>query len=147
MRRRKQQRQPWPNVYSKVNPGGSTSWIVNLGQLNGGPRERYFYKTKEQADTFSEQARLQKQNQGLSAFTLAKEIRVDAIKASGILKPHEVSLTEAANYYIKQVIAFRNAPPVKEIVEKMLQEAESNGRRERTIEDLKHRLNLFAEDF
>ena len=72
---------------------------------------------------------------------------MEAAKATEILNPHGTSLVEAANYYLKHVIAFRSAPTVSEIVAKMLKDAEANGRRERTIGDLRHRLELFAADF
>jgi hypothetical protein len=54
---------------------------------------------------------------------------------------------EAANYYLKHCIAFRSAPSVNEIVARMIKDTENNGPRERTIGDLRHRLELISEDF
>lgn len=58
-----------------------------------------------------------------------------------------MSLQEAARYYLKHVIAYRNAPTIGQIVERMISEAEKNDRRERTVKDLKSRLGAFAEGF
>lgn len=145
-KRQKSKAAKWPKLYKRSYPSGQVGYVVDLGLVNG-RRDRQTFKTKEEADTHAEKARIQKQNEGLTAFTLPKEIRVDAAKASDILKPHNVSLVEAANYFLKHVIAFRTAPTVAKIVTSMLKDAESNGRRERTISDLRHRLELFAEDF
>ncbi|MEI6393994.1 MAG: hypothetical protein WCT12_23190 [Verrucomicrobiota bacterium] len=73
-------------------------------------RERPSFKTKAEADTFAELKRTERQNQGTSALALPQAIKVDAAKASTLLMPHNISLEEAAKYYLKHVIAYRNAP-------------------------------------
>jgi hypothetical protein len=47
-----------------------------------------------------------------------------------------VTLHEAVRYYLKHVIAYRNSPPISEIVERMLVESERNDHRDRTVQDL-----------
>ena len=64
-----------------------------------------------------------------------------------MLKPHGVTLEESAKYFLKHVIAYRNAPTVDQIIDKMVGEAEKNNRRDRTIFDLKNRCKVFSEDF
>jgi integrase len=145
-KRQKSKAAKWPRLYKRSYPSGQAGYVVDLGLVNG-KRDRQTFTTREEAETHAERARIQKQNEGLAAFTLPKEVRVDAAKATEILKPHGASLVEAANYYLKHVIAFRSAPTVSEIVLKMLKDAEDNGRRNRTIGDLRHRLQLFADDF
>ena len=78
---------------------------------------------------------------------MPQAIKVDAAKASVLLIPHSVSLEEAAKYYLKHVIAYRNAPTVSQIVERMIADAEKNDRRDRTVKDLKSRLGAFGEGF
>jgi integrase len=136
----------WPNVYTRVHRSGQASYVVDLGLING-KRERPSFKTKAEADTFAELKRTERQNQGTAALTLPQSVRVAATKANAILAPHNVSLEEAAKYYFKHVIAFRNAPTIGKIVEQMVSEAEKNDRRDRTVSDLKDRLTAFAEDF
>jgi hypothetical protein len=58
-----------------------------------------------------------------------------------------VTLHEAVRYYLKHVIAYRNSPPTSQIVERMLIESERNDRRDRTVQDLKCRFNVFSEHF
>jgi hypothetical protein len=136
----------WPTIRRRVYPSGLASFQVDLGELNG-KRERHTFGTKEEAESFAEQARVKRLNEGLSAFAISQELRVDALNASGLLQGRDVSLTGGAEYYLKHAAAYQNAPKIPAIVARMLTEAESNQRRGRTVEDLRARLNTFAEDF
>ena len=78
---KKRKKNVWPNVYTRTHPTGSKSWVVDLGEING-KRDRHSFKTKQEAETFAEQARVKKQNEGLAAFNLPNEIRADALRAS-----------------------------------------------------------------
>ena len=49
----------WPNVYPRDKAGGTRSWIVDMG-LMAGKGARQFRKTKKEALTFAEQARIKK---------------------------------------------------------------------------------------
>ena len=88
---------------------------VDLGLING-KRDRRSFKTKQEAETFAEQARVKRQNEGMAGFTLSHTIRMDAAKAHAILGPAGVSLEEAAKHYRDSVLAFRHAPDIAEIV-------------------------------
>jgi hypothetical protein len=56
-------------------------------------------------------------------------------------------LGQVIQYYDSHVLKYRNVPVISKIVEQMLKEAETNKRRDRTVGDIRHRLNNFAEDF
>jgi integrase len=136
----------WPNVYSRKHRSGQVSYVVDLGLING-KRERRSFKTRAEASTFAELKKTERQNQGTAALALPQAIKVDAAKASTLLNPHNVSLEEAAKYYLKHVIAYRNAPLINQIVEQLIGDAEKNDRRDRTVSELKSRLRTFAESF
>lgn len=136
----------WPNVYTRVHGSGQVSYVVDIGLING-KRERHSFKTKAEAGTFAELKRTERQNQGTAALAMPQAIKVDAAKASVLLIPHNVSLEEAAKYYLKHVTAYQNAPTVSQIVERMIADAEKNDRRDRTVKDLKSRLGAFGEGF
>ena len=120
--------------------------MVDLGLINN-QRERHSFKTKEEADAFAELKRTERNNQGMRAVMLPAATRTDALKAEEILRGHEVTLTEAAQYYFDHVIAYRNAPTIQQIVDRMVENAKTNNRRDRTVVDLKNRLNKFADEF
>jgi len=53
----------WPRVTRRKNTGGSISFCVDMGRV-GGNRLRKFFKTRAEADTYAEQQRIAKVNQG-----------------------------------------------------------------------------------
>lgn len=136
----------WPPIYTQYNRSGQPSYIVDLGKVEG-QRKRPSFPTKTEANTYAEQARILKANEGMAALTLPQDIRLDAAKASQILEPHGVSILEAAKYYQKHVLAYKTAPVIKDIVERYIADSVKRNLRQRTVEDLKHRLNTFAADF
>jgi len=64
-----------------------------------------------------------------------------------MLEPHSATITQAVDYYLRHVVAFRKAPTIREITDRMIAEARTNGRRERTIVELRQRLGRFADTF
>ena len=144
--RRTQNDSKWPKVYTRTYPSGQVAYIVDLGFVNG-KRERHTEETLEDARVYAEQARIKRNNEGLASFTLSSNIQRDAQQASEKLQPHGISLATAADYYLKHVIAFKDAPNIGAIAKKLIANAESNNRRDRTVGDLTHRLTSFATDF
>jgi integrase len=136
----------WPPIYTVTHRSGQVSHQVDLGIVDG-KRKRVNFETKPEAQTYAEQCRVAKANEGMMAFSLPADIRLDAAKASNILVPHGITILEAAKYYQKHVLAYKTAPLVKEIVERYIADATSRNLRPRSIGDLKHRLNTFAADF
>jgi integrase len=112
-----------------------------------GERIRETFPTKEEAETRAAQIRQQRDNEGAAAFALPAAARVEAVNCGEMLKPYAATITEAVTYYVEHVLAYRNAPPVSEIVKRMVAEAESAGRRETTVKDLRLRLERFSRTF
>jgi integrase len=135
-----------PHIYTQTNRSGQPSYVVDLGIVEG-KRKRPSFPTKQEAQTYAEQARVARANEGTAAFSLPMDIRLDAAKANQVLAPHSVTILEAAKYYQKHVLAYKTAPTVKEIVHKYIDDSVNRNLRPRTIGDLKHRLTCFADDF
>jgi hypothetical protein len=57
-------KQSWPVVRKRVYPNGTTGWIVDCRMEGKG--ERLTLKTKAEAVTAAEQARVKRQNEGQS---------------------------------------------------------------------------------
>lgn len=136
----------WPLIRKRAYPSGKVGYQVDLGEIEG-VRQRMAFVTKEEADAYAAQARIKRENEGLSAFTMQQDLRVDAVKASKLLESHGVSLVECAKHYVEHVAVYRNAPLLSEVVASLLKDATANGRRDRTIRDLRCRLTSFASDF
>jgi hypothetical protein len=136
----------WPNIYTRAHASGVVGYMVDLGEIDG-KRRRHSFKTKAEATTFAELKRIERQNEGAAALALSPAVRQDAAKASAILAPQGVSLLQAAQYYADHVLAYRDAPLVKEVAGRLVEDAEKNDRRSRTVVELRSRLALFAADF
>ncbi|MGO9610924.1 MAG: tyrosine-type recombinase/integrase, partial [Verrucomicrobiia bacterium] len=135
----------WPPIHKVEYANGDARWQVRY-QVNG-KRVSEVFKTKAEAETASAQVRLRVENEGAAAFSLPADIRAEASKAVETLKPYSATITEAVTYYVEHVLAYRNAPPVSELIKRMIAEAESAGRRGNTITDLRSRLERFARTF
>ena len=53
----------WPKLYKRSYPTGQVGYVVDLGLIEG-KRDRQTFKTKEEAETHAEKARIQRQNEG-----------------------------------------------------------------------------------
>jgi len=112
-----------------------------------GKRKRVSFATKPEAETYAEQSRVARANEGTAAFTLPMDIRLDAAKAHAILAPHGVTILEVAKYYQMHVLAYKTAPTIREIVDRYIADTVARNKRPATIKDLDQRLNTFADDF
>jgi integrase len=144
--RNTRKKRQWPNVYSRRHRSGEVGFIVDVGLVNG-KRERHSFKSKEDAESFAALKRTERLNEGTAALGLSQSARMDASKALEILAPHDVTLLQAADYYAKHVLAYRNAPLIPEIATRLIADAEKNDRRDRTVEELRSRLTAFSDDF
>jgi integrase len=144
MNRKPNRKKQWPRIFEGRNPSGSTTFYVDLRAVGGG---RPGYSTLQDAKTRAEQARIQRDNEGAAAFALPEHVRVDAARANTILAPHAVTIFEVAKYYEKHVLAFKTAPPIKDVVDKYIEESTRNQNRPDTIREKKSRLGAFKEDF
>jgi len=136
----------WPPIYPAKHRSGQISYQVDVGMVEG-KRKRVNFATKQEAQTYAEDCRIARANEGMAAFALPMDVRLDAAKANQILAPHKVTILEAAKHYQKHVLAYKTAPLVNVIVERYIADCENRNLRPRTIGDLKHRLNSFAVDF
>ena len=135
----------WPPIHEVSYTNGDTRWQVRY-QIDG-KRTSEVFKTKAEAETAAAQVRLRVENEGAAGFSLPADIRAEASKAVETLQPYDATITEAVTYYVEHVLKFRNAPPVSELVKGIVAEAESAGRRDNTIKDLRNRLERFARTF
>lgn len=145
-KRDKKRAKKWPPIYKVTHRSGQVSFQVDLGFVEG-KRKRVNFATRIEAETFSEQSRIARANEGTAAFALPQDVRLDAAKAHQILAPHNITILEAARYYQTHVLAYKTAPPTKEIVEGYIADCKNRNLRGRTVGDVRARLTSFAADF
>ena len=78
---RKSKKRQWPNVYEREHRSGEASFVVDLGLVHG-KRERHSFKDKVSADTFAEQKKVERQNEGTSALGLSQATCSDAANSN-----------------------------------------------------------------
>jgi len=105
----------WPRIYPKPNPGGSISWVVDQGMVNG-KRERDIYKTKAAAEACAQELRVQRGREGKEATKFPFEDRVMALHCINRLKIHGVQLDTAVDDYMKYILPSRQSKTVNEIM-------------------------------
>ena len=135
----------WPPIHALTYTSGKTAWQVAC--MVNGQRIRDTYPTKAEAEDRATEIRTQVENEGRSAFTMPTAVRVEAVRAVKQLAPHKATITEAVDFYVEHVLKYRTAPTVAEIVKRLVTEAEGNKRRDRTVKDLRMRLEQFAKNF
>jgi integrase len=118
--------------------------MVDLRAVDGG---RPVFDTRQEADTLAEQSRLMRANEGIAFFGLPQSAKIDAVKAYETLSPHNITILESAKYYEKHVLSYKNAPLVKDMVARYIEDSTNRNLRPRAIEDITNRLNMFALDF
>lgn len=136
----------WPRVTRRKNSGGSISFCVDMGRF-AGRRLRKFFKTRLEADTYAEQQRVAKANQGAAAFSIDDKLRIEALEARRLLLPYGTSLIEAAKYYIKHAKPKGGEKTMIELVAEVLEAKAKVGRRQKTVDSYRSFFNRFNRSF
>jgi integrase len=117
-----------------------------MGRL-AGRRLRKFFKTRLEADTYAEQQRIAKANQGAAAFSIDDKLRIEALEARRLLQPYGTSLIEAAKYYIKHAKPKGGQKTMFELVAEVLETKKTAGRRQATVDNYRILFTRFNRSF
>jgi len=121
-------------------------WVIDGLRVEGKRKRRYFAK-KSDAELELASLRAQQAREGEAAFDLPAAIRMQAAKASEILRPHGANLVDAARFYVKHLEATKRSLPFSVLVEKLLHAKEADGRSVFHLRDMRWRLRLFGRNF
>ncbi len=141
----KSSKSSWPPIVELQYPSGKTAFQVAC--MIRGKRIREAYPTRGEAETRAAEIRTMIQNQGAAAFGISDRVRVQAAEALEKLKPFNVEITEAVDYYVQHVLAYRDKPTVNATIAEIVEAKRTNGRRERTIKQFRCLCERFAESF
>ena len=89
-----------PKITQRPNNGGTTSFCVDAGIIDG-KRHRRFFPTKTAAQEHADQIKDARIKFGNSVFSLDDQQRVEAMHAFEKLKTTESSLTEAVDFFLR----------------------------------------------
>lgn len=127
----------WPLIYRRRYPSGLPSFVVDMGKQSDGRRVRRTFPTRGEAETFAEQRRTERANEGALTNAVPWEIRREAAICAAKLAPYHAKLTEAVDYYVQQVLQYRTSPSASDAIRQMLTELKAGGRRETAIRTLR----------
>jgi len=83
----------------RVKKNGKSLWMADLGKI-GDKRQRKFFHTQAEAQTFAGIKRQEKEDLGKVALALPQEVRLAAIDAQQRLAPYGASITQAVDYFL-----------------------------------------------
>jgi integrase len=135
----------WP-IIKPIQRKQGISWMVDLGMVNG-KRPRFFFETKREAETKADLLRTERENEGMRAFNMTPAERDDALGALELLSPHQVTLIQAARFYLSNTDIITANKTVSEAVAELLEAKQQDGRSEAHLADLRARLGVFAREF
>jgi integrase len=137
--------QTYPRVRKRKNPSGKISWLVDLSKKV--PRERLFFKTKEEAEIVAAQKRVEYQNFGTSLEEIPETARAEAAKLWRQLRDVGATLTEAVDFFFKHARPDAGERLVKDVVAEMLNGWRKNGRSAAYLQVQGSMLGVFKKGF
>ena len=112
-----------------------------------GRRKRKFFTTKREAENFTRNRTLAFQNQGREGAEFPSWLRVMADECNARLEQHGKTLKDATDHFVAFLEASAKSGTVTEIVAELLSAKEADGASKVHLDDLRVRLNRFAQSF
>lgn len=125
----------------------STPWVIEGYRLPGGKRKRLFFKSEKEALNELEKLKTRLLNEGRAGLLVSDELRAEAAKCAGKLKPFGRTITEAVDYYIDFLRRTVRSCTVSELAETLLAAKKQDGKAHAYLYDLTKRVQRFALEF
>jgi integrase len=125
-------------------------YYVNVPKFGGGRSRRFFARTpegKREAETFLQLIKTQRENEGMEAFSIPQELRIEALKCQRLLEPASTTLTDAVQFFLKHAKPAGGTKSVADAIKEFLASKRKAGRRESYVRNLEFVLNCFKRDF
>jgi integrase len=120
-------------------------FVVNYREA--GKRKRKFFETKEQASAFAAFKNAELKRNGVEGAEFPTSLRIMAQNAIEQLKPFGKTITDAVQNYVAHLRASETSCTALQLVKELVVAKESDGASQRHLDDLRSRLNIFAEKF
>jgi len=117
-----------------------SKWQVEFNQQ--GKRKRRTLSTLEEAKGYAERMKVELANQGIEAFNLSREERIDARKAIDLMGGR-ASLVDAARYWSEAHKAPGREILVAELLKEYLESKRKLNRRPQTIYEIENKLGVY----
>jgi integrase len=131
---------------SKVKINGRLFHCVTWPKIGKG-RNRRFFKDRQEAETFFQTKRIERENYGTAGMSFSERQRAEYVECSELLKPFNATIRDAVNFYVPHLHATKRTRSAAELVNELLKVKEADGASERYLSDLRSRLTQFADSF
>jgi integrase len=123
-------------------------WVVSLGRkYTGGGRQRRYFGSRKEASAFVEQSAQSRHRLGCEAFILPMGLRAETLACSQRLKPMDATLTQAVDFFIRNVPRPETAKSINELKEEFLKSRKAMNCCPRTIVQYESYLRVICTDF
>ncbi len=123
-------------------------WVVSLGRkFTGGPRQRRYFNTRKEATAFLTQTEEARHRLGCEAFLLPLSLRAEALACSQRLLALNTTLTEAVDFFLRNVPRPESAKSIEELKDDFLQSRKAMNCRLRTLVQYESYLRVICKDF
>jgi integrase len=112
-----------------------------------GNRKRAFFETKAEADTFAENRNIELKNSGREGAEFPTALRVMAQECKDALSNYGKTIKEATDFFIAHLKASAKSCNAVELVKELVAAKKADGASKRHVDDLRSRLNIFADKF
>jgi integrase len=129
----------------KENKWASRKWFVE-GRENG-KRRRKFFKTKPEAKTYADLKNNELLNRGIEHAEFPTALRVMAQECADALRTFEKTIKDATDFFLAHLKASEKSCTAIHLVKELVAAKEKDGASMRHVNDLRVRLNRFAEKF
>ena len=120
-------------------------FVVNCQE--NGKRARKFFETKREAESFTQARNIEYQNQGREGAEFPSWLRIMAGECNARLEPHGRTLKDATDHFVAFLEASAKSCTVSDLVLELLNAKMSDGVSKDHLDDLRVRLNRFAQTF
>jgi len=132
----------------KVRRANGVYWVVSLGRkFTGGSRQRRYFDNRKEANVFISQSERSRQQLGREAFTLPLGLRVEAVTCSQRLKPLNVTLTQAVEFFVRNMPTPETSKSITELKDVFLKSRKVMNCRPRTLVQYESYLRIICLEF
>ena len=120
-------------------------FVVNCQE--NGKRARKFFETKREAETFTQARNIEFQNQGREGAEFPSWLRIMAGECNERLQTHGRTIKDATDHFVAFLEASAKSCNVSDLVVELLNAKLADGVSKDHLDDLRVRLNRFAQTF
>src|SRR5260370_8342950 len=120
-------------------------FVINYREA--GKRKRSFFETKNEADTFAQTRNIELKNAGREGAEFPAALRIMAQECKDALSAYGRTIKDATDFFVRYLAASEKSCSAAQLVDELVAAKKTDGASIRHVNDLRYRLNNFANKF